>query len=107
LDGHVLASELLAVISGNGKLSPLVELLLPFGRPDDYCNFAYSALACFRKGMSESASFQRVTTEAFPQYFLNDSAESVSFVGKSVQAVSDGGPQTKLPKYSAKRANLN
>jgi hypothetical protein len=25
-----------------------------------YCNFAYSALACFRMGMSGSASFQRV-----------------------------------------------
>ena len=25
-----------------------------------YCRFAYSALACFRMGMSESASFQRV-----------------------------------------------
>ena len=25
-----------------------------------YCSFAYSALACFRMGMSESASFQRV-----------------------------------------------
>ena len=24
----------------------------------DYCNFAYSALACFRMGMSGSASFQ-------------------------------------------------
>ena len=27
---------------------------------DAYCSFAYSALACFRMGMSESASFQRV-----------------------------------------------
>ena len=26
----------------------------------NYCNFAYSALACFRMGMSGSASFQRV-----------------------------------------------
>src|SRR6266513_3184277 len=26
----------------------------------DYCNFAYSALACFKMGMSGSASFQRV-----------------------------------------------
>jgi hypothetical protein len=26
-----------------------------------YCSFAYSALACFRMGMSRSASFQRVT----------------------------------------------
>src|SRR5215469_13792609 len=25
-----------------------------------YCSLAYSALACFRMGMSESASFQRV-----------------------------------------------
>jgi hypothetical protein len=25
----------------------------------NYCNFAYSALACFRMGMSGSASFQR------------------------------------------------
>jgi len=25
-----------------------------------YCSFAYSALACFRMGMSESASFQSV-----------------------------------------------
>jgi hypothetical protein len=25
-----------------------------------YCSFAYSALACFRMGMSGSASFQRV-----------------------------------------------
>ena len=25
-----------------------------------YCNFVYSALACFRMGMSGSASFQRV-----------------------------------------------
>jgi hypothetical protein len=25
-----------------------------------HCNFAYSALACFRMGMSGSASFQRV-----------------------------------------------
>jgi len=26
----------------------------------DYCNFAYSVLACFRMGMSGSASFQSV-----------------------------------------------
>jgi len=26
----------------------------------DYCSFAYSALACFRMGMSGSASFQRL-----------------------------------------------
>jgi len=29
-------------------------------RVQDYCNFAYSALACFRMGISGSASFQRV-----------------------------------------------
>ncbi len=29
-----------------------------------YCSFAYSALACFRMGMSGSASFQRVTAAA-------------------------------------------
>ena len=28
--------------------------------PTSYCNFAYSALACFRMGMSGSASFQRL-----------------------------------------------
>ena len=28
--------------------------------PSPYCNFAYSALACFRMGMSGSASFQSV-----------------------------------------------
>src|SRR5439155_895412 len=28
--------------------------------PPNYCSFAYSALACFRMGMSGSASFQRV-----------------------------------------------
>ena len=29
-------------------------------RKMDYCSFSYSALACFRMGMSASASFQRV-----------------------------------------------
>ncbi len=29
-------------------------------RPLAYCSFAYSALACFRMGMSGSASFQKV-----------------------------------------------
>jgi hypothetical protein len=35
----------------------------PAGQPVGcyyYCNFAYSALACFRMGMSGSASFQMV-----------------------------------------------
>lgn len=32
---------------------------------EHHCNFAYSTLACFRMGMSESASFQRVRNPDF------------------------------------------
>jgi hypothetical protein len=38
------------------------NLLLWPGTVANYCNFAYSALACFRMGISGSASFQRVRT---------------------------------------------
>ena len=52
------------------RLRPLAEIL---GRtranvnaaPPDYCNFAYSAFACFRMGMSGSASFQRVRKSSY------------------------------------------
>ena len=40
--------QLSATIKRRGRTSPL------------YCSFAYSALACFRMGMSGSASFQIV-----------------------------------------------
>ena len=38
---------------------------MPITRSDgrgcpNYCNFAYSAFACFKMGISESASFQRL-----------------------------------------------
>jgi len=34
------------------------------------CNFAYSALACFRMGMSGSASFQRVRKSLYAAFAL-------------------------------------
>jgi hypothetical protein len=47
-----------------GRRRPFDPRVLPqeegFVPATCYCNFAYSALACFRMGMSGSASFQRV-----------------------------------------------
>ena len=40
--------------------SALNAPLLVFPAMGSYCSFAYSALACFRIGMSESASFHRL-----------------------------------------------
>ena len=48
--------------SGSGQDDPMnVQILeTPNVVTTAYCSFAYSALACFRMGMSGSASFQRV-----------------------------------------------
>jgi hypothetical protein len=37
-----------------------------------------------------------VNNGGFSKYFLNDSTESASFVGKSVHAVRDGGPTNRI-----------
>jgi hypothetical protein len=54
--------------------------------PIFYCNFAYSALACFRMGMSGSASFQRV--HACDDLFLAQKIEVGVAAGTSID---DGG----------------
>ena len=68
-----------------------------------YCNFAYSLLACFRMGMSGSASFQRVR-KSIP----SDIEQTVGSCG----AIISGGcystpvaytPDTKLFLAFAKR----
>ena len=42
----------------------------------NYCNFAYSALACLRTRMSESASFQSVRKSLYAARALTVSPES-------------------------------
>ena len=62
----------IAVLWRNSLIGPRAGVLsviawlqqLPLGTSDEaalsrYCKFAYSAFACFRMGMSGSASFQR------------------------------------------------
>src|SRR5438874_1225399 len=46
-------------IGGNIKTEALEGQLQCRATHRGYCSFAYSALACFRMGMSGSASFQR------------------------------------------------
>ena len=43
--------------------------------PSPYCNFAYSALACFRIGMSGSASFHSVRKSWYAVRLLGMSPE--------------------------------
>ena len=46
-------------VSVHRQCSEILDSTRPAG---GYCNFAYSALACLRMGMSGSASFQNVRT---------------------------------------------
>jgi hypothetical protein len=42
-----------------------------------YCSLAYSALACFRMGMSGSASFQRVRKTIFGYFLFADHSSRI------------------------------
>ena len=58
-------------LCGNYPVNPTAPLFA-----NHYCNFTYSALACFRIGMSGSAFFQRVLD--FTGYPVNQACEDAS-----------------------------